>query len=118
MTDTKEMKKLAMEFEQSRKILTVLGDETRQHLILIMMQAGDCMGLRVEEIAGRTHLSRPAVSHHLQIMKDAGLVKVRKEGTKNFYYFDETAKSLTLLIHALTHARDIVLQLPDRSGDD
>lgn len=118
MTDHKELKKLANEFEQSRKILTVLGDETRQHLIVIMMQTGNCMGLRVEEIAERTHLSRPAVSHHLQIMKDAGLVRVRKEGTKNFYYFDETAKSLNLLINTLTHARDLVLQLPDRSGND
>ena len=83
-----------------------------------MMQTGKCMGLRVEDIAARANLSRPAVSHHLQIMKDAGLVKMRKEGTKNFYYFDETAKSLNLLINTLTHARDIVLQLPDRSGDD
>ena len=118
MADCKELKKLAEEFEQSRKVLTVLGDETRQHLIVIMMQTGECMGLRVEEIAARTNLSRPAVSHHLQIMKDAGLVKMRKEGTKNFYYFDETAQSLTLLINTLSHARDIVRKLPDRSGDD
>lgn len=118
MADKKEIRKLAEEFERTRKILTVLGDETRQHLILIMMQSGDCTGLRVEEIATRTNLSRPAVSHHLQIMKDAGLVKVRKEGTKNFYYFDETAESLDLLIDTLTHARDIVLRLPDRSGNN
>ncbi len=118
MEDSKELKKLAEEFEQSRKIMTVLGDETRQHLIVIMMQSGECTGLRVEEIAARTNLSRPAVSHHLQIMKDAGLVKMRKEGTKNFYYFDETAQFLDQLIRTLVHARDIVLRLPDRSGDD
>jgi len=33
------------------------------------------------DIAVATDLSRPAVSHHLQILKDAGIVKVRKEAT-------------------------------------
>nr|WP_236883270.1 ArsR family transcriptional regulator [Clostridium botulinum] len=36
----------------------------------------------------KTHLSRPAVSHHLQILKRAEIVNVRKEGTKNYYYLD------------------------------
>lgn len=49
----------------------------RQHLILVMMQSGDCNGLRVNDIAAKTRLSRPAVSHHLQILKDAGIVKMR-----------------------------------------
>ena len=46
----------------------------------------------VGEIAEKTHLTRPSVSHHLQILKDAGIINVRKEGTKNFYYIsaDET----------------------------
>lgn len=57
-----------------------------------MMQMGDCSGVRVGEITERTHLSRPAVSHHLQILKDAGILKVRKEATKNFYYFDPDIK--------------------------
>ena len=75
---------LAENFSASAKILTAISDETRQHLIVEMMKMGHCMGVRVGEITERTNLSRPAVSHHLQIMKDAGIVKVRKEGTKNF----------------------------------
>ena len=78
---------LAENFSASAKILTAIGDETRQHLILEMMKMGNCMGVRVGDITKKTNLSRPAVSHHLQIMKDAGIVKVRKEGTKNYYYF-------------------------------
>ena len=77
---------LAENFSASAKILTAIGDETRQHLILEMMKMGNCMGVRVGDITKKTNLSRPAVSHHLQIMKDAGTVKVRKEGTKNYYY--------------------------------
>lgn len=42
-----------------------------QEDILEMMKMGDCRGVRVNEITQKTHLSRPAVSHHLQILKEA-----------------------------------------------
>lgn len=54
----------------------------------MMMQMDECNGVRVGAITEMTNLSRPAVSHHLSILKDAGLVKLRREGTKNYYYFD------------------------------
>jgi DNA-binding transcriptional ArsR family regulator len=98
--------------------LTALGDEVRQHIIIVMMQSGNCSGLRVNEIAERTSLSRPAVSHHLQILKNAGILKMRREGTKNFYYFDENAEAIRRLISMLSHAEEIMSALPDRSGDD
>lgn len=43
-------------------------------------------GIRVGEIAEKAHLTRPSVSHHLKILKESGIVAMRKEGTKNFYY--------------------------------
>ncbi len=52
-----------------------------------MMQMGECNGVRVGTITQKTHLSRPAVSHHLKILTEAGLIKMRREGTKNYYYF-------------------------------
>lgn len=58
-------------------------------------------------------LSRPAVSHHLQILKDAGLINVRKEGTMNYYYFDSNMKSMKKLIAALQAAVDVASQIPD-----
>ena len=45
-------------------------------------------GARVGTITEKTHLSRPAVSHHIKILKDAGVVEMRKEGTKNYYYLE------------------------------
>jgi DNA-binding transcriptional ArsR family regulator len=39
----------------------------------------------VVEIARGLPVSRPAVSQHLRILKDAGLVRERREGTRNFY---------------------------------
>lgn len=109
---------LADNLASCSKILTAIGDETRQHLIFEMMKMGDCSGFRVCEITERTNLSRPAVSHHLQIMKNAGIVKVRKEGTKNYYYFDPEMESFERLIATLQLAMDISKALPDRSGKD
>ena len=66
MTDhEKELAELAAEFESCRKILLALGDENRQHLILEMMKMGQCGGVRVGAVTEKTHLSRPAVSHHI-----------------------------------------------------
>ncbi|MGI5888373.1 MAG: ArsR/SmtB family transcription factor [Oscillospiraceae bacterium] len=112
----KETRELSEELRNTRGILTALGDEVRQHMILVMLQNPHCTGMRVNDIAEKTSLSRPAVSHHLKILKDAGLVKMRKEGTKNFYYFDENTESIDRLIGMLSHARSIMASLPDRSG--
>lgn len=79
---------------------------------------GRCRGVRVGDITAQTHLSRPAVSHHIQILKDAGLLRMRREGTKNYYYFDADTEALSSLIRMLEHAKEIMAQLPDRTGED
>lgn len=114
----KEIKKLAEEINESQEIMLALGDEMRQHLILVMMQSGNCSGMRVNDIAENMKLSRPAVSHHLRILKNAGIVKMRKEGTKNYYYFDADMVAFDKLINMLVHAKNIMSSLPDRSGND
>ena len=108
-----EAKTVAFEISECRKVLTAIGDENRQHLLVEMMLMNDCRGERVGDITEKTHLSRPAVSHHLQILKDAGILSVRKEGTKNFYYFDSDLKSLKRLINVLQKAVEIASQLPE-----
>lgn len=108
--------RVAKDFQSCKKILTAIGDENRIHLMIEMMQMGNCAGVRVGEITKRTHLSRPAVSHHLQILKDAGILGMRKEGTKNYYYFNSDQESMKTLIGALQSAVDIAACLPDRSG--
>lgn len=114
MTHRESIEKVSEGIEKSRKLLTALGDESRQHLILSMMRMGDCSGSRALEIAQHTSLSRPAVSHHLQILKDAGLIKTRKEGTKIYYYFDPDMKAMNTLIETLQLAVSITQALPER----
>ena len=82
-----------------------------------MMKTGDCSGVRVIDMAEHSSLSRPAISHHFQIMKDAGLLKTRKEGTKIYYYFDPDMKTMNALIRALQLAVEITGSLPDRAEE-
>lgn len=112
-----EIQQLAEAFAGCRKILLALGDENRQHLMLAMMTMGCCDGVRVGEITEKTHLSRPAVSHHIQILREAGLLKMRREGTKNYYYFDADMEAMNRLIEMLELSQKIMEQLPDRSGE-
>lgn len=109
---------LSEHFASCASMLSAMGDETRQHIILEMLKIGKCSGVRVGEITEKTNLSRPAVSHHLQIMKDAGIVKVRKEGTKNYYYFDPEMEAFEHLIAVLQMAMEITRSLPNRRGED
>lgn len=83
----KRLKDITSKFKGCRKAILAMGDETRQ-LILITLLESDFNGIRVGEITEKTHLSRPAVSHHLKILKEAEIVNVRREGTKNYYYLD------------------------------
>ena len=114
----REVDKVAADFVDCRKVLTAIGDETRQHIILEMLKMSDCSGVRVGEITEKTNLSRPAVSHHLQIMKDAGIIKCRQEGTKNYYYFDPDMKMLKQVDEALQLIIMITKLLPDRSREN
>lgn len=112
---SKEIQQLAKEFEDCQKVLLAFGDENRQHLILEMMKMDECGGVRVGAITEKSNLSRPAVSHHIQILKEAGILKMRREGTKHYYYFDADTEAMNRLIHMLEHAKRFMEQLPDRS---
>ena len=78
------LKNIVDGFQRCRNAFNAIGDETRQ-LILLVLLASDLSGIRVGEIAEKAHLTRPSVSHHLQILKNSGIVSMRKEGTKNYY---------------------------------
>ncbi len=84
------------QFDACRKLLVAIGDETRQLIISVLVDA-DCEGLQVGEITQRTHLSRPAVSHHLKILYDAQVIGMTKQATKHFYYLDLKGEWPTLV---------------------
>jgi DNA-binding transcriptional ArsR family regulator len=62
-----------------------LGDPNRR-AIVELLAAGD---RSVSELAGELPISRPAVSRHLRLLKEAGLVADRAEGTRRLYRLDD-----------------------------
>lgn len=62
-------------------ILTALADPTRRR-VLDRLRGG---ALPVGQIAADLPVSRPAVSQHLRVLLDAGLVSVEAQGTRNLY---------------------------------
>ncbi|MCC8059707.1 MAG: metalloregulator ArsR/SmtB family transcription factor [Clostridiales bacterium] len=81
-------KHLEQQFHDCMPLFIALGDEVRLGIIETLTHAergGADQGLNVNEITQQTSLSRPAVSHHLKILRDSGLVEVRRCGTSNFY---------------------------------
>lgn len=64
LVNSEDINKLAREFEASRQILSALGDESRQHLILEMMRMKECNGV----CGGRNHKkdkSLPPLLYHI-----------------------------------------------------
>src|SRR5919106_6233293 len=64
--------------------LGVLGDPTRQVLVE-RLRSGP---MPVGKLAAGLPVSRPAVSKHLRLMKEAGVVRMTEDGTRNLYELD------------------------------
>ena len=64
--------------------MDALGDGTRR-LILERLRGGP---RAVGELAAELPVSRPAVSQHLRVLKEAGLVAERRNGTRRLYRVD------------------------------
>ncbi|HVS32164.1 MAG TPA: metalloregulator ArsR/SmtB family transcription factor [Thermoanaerobaculia bacterium] len=61
-----------------------LADPTRRDIFERLSKRA----LSVGELAAQLPVTRPAVSQHLRVLKDAGLVGMRPEGTRNVYAVD------------------------------
>ena len=62
-----------------------ISDDTRQKI----MSECCCCELSVNEIVEKMEVSQPTVSHHLAILRDAGLVTIREEGKQTFYTLNQ-----------------------------
>lgn len=93
------MGKQAVEiFRECLPILQTLSDEHRQDILLLLSENGR---MTVNEITGQLTLSRPAVSHHLKLLRNAGVVNVEQEGTLRYYHLS-MQESISLLRKLLT----------------
>jgi DNA-binding transcriptional ArsR family regulator len=64
--------------------MDALGDPTRRAILERLRDGAKAVG----ELAEGLPVSRPAVSQHLRVLEDAGLVVARKHGTRRLYRLD------------------------------
>ena len=75
--------KISDELERSLiQIFKLLADETRLKILLSLAREGE---LHVSALCERLGQSQPAVSHHLALLRAAGLLESRRDGKHNFY---------------------------------
>ncbi len=64
------------------QVFKLLSDETRLRILVYLTREGE---LHVTALCDRLGQSQPAVSHHLALLRVAGLIKARRDGKHNFY---------------------------------
>ena len=62
-----------------------IADDTRQKI----MSECCCCWISVGDLASKLEVTQPTVSHHLAILRDAGLVNLREEGKQTFYTLNQ-----------------------------
>ena len=77
-------------------ILHAIADPTRRRILQVLKEKGGCslgkdVGLCASDIESRIKLSQPTISHHMAILKKAGLVEVQKIGLWMWYRRNEPA---------------------------
>jgi ArsR family transcriptional regulator, arsenate/arsenite/antimonite-responsive transcriptional repressor len=87
-------------FRSCIPLFTALSDPARQDIILLLAKQEN---LSVNEIAEHSTLSRPAISHHLKILREQNLVQTEQKGTQRYYSLtlDNSVELLKKLIHTV-----------------
>lgn len=87
-------------FRENLDLFSALGDSQRQQILLLL---SDGKKRSVAELTAETKLSRPAVSHHLKVLKNAQLLTEHREGVRRYYrpIFRDHLPRMSALIETL-----------------
>lgn len=96
MNKKERIEQIKQDLKDSNNVLNALSDENRQKILLVLLDNCVDGGIRVDDIARKVNLSRPAVSHHIKILKDENIVSCESEGTKNYYHITGIDEILSL----------------------
>ncbi|MCX7893700.1 MAG: metalloregulator ArsR/SmtB family transcription factor [Burkholderiales bacterium] len=96
------MRAMPREWRDMAKVFVALGDEHRQRILLLF---GKGERLTAGEIAAASTLSRPAVSHHLKILREAGVLAAEKVGKEVWFRIDRPTLE-SALANVLDYVRE------------
>jgi DNA-binding transcriptional ArsR family regulator len=101
------------------RVFQALADPSRRRIFESVMQAGNRRdrgdgggGVAVKDLTARFNISQPAISQHLAALKDAGLVKGRREGRCVYYRVEP--RGMKPLIDWMSHYRAFWTERVDR----
>jgi DNA-binding transcriptional ArsR family regulator len=97
-------------------IFAALGDETRLRLIAVLCAGG---AMSIAQLTSGTEITRQAVTKHLQVLADAGLVRDVKVGRERLWEFEpsqieEARRSLERIAQQWDHALSKLKELVER----
>jgi DNA-binding transcriptional ArsR family regulator len=72
---------LLMGNQSAEKVFAALGEPARRRILELLHDGPSAVG----QLAARLPIGRPAVSKHLRVLSDAGLIAHRSVGTRNLY---------------------------------
>ena len=73
-------------FSAAAGAMSLLADASRLRIFWLLCHCEEC----VVNISAITNMSSPAVSHHLRLLKEAGLLQSRREGREVYYAAADT----------------------------
>ncbi|MCI2061320.1 MAG: metalloregulator ArsR/SmtB family transcription factor [Eubacteriaceae bacterium] len=85
-------------FTEVSGVFALISDATRLKILWLLCHTEEC----VINIAAAAEMSSPAVSHHLRLLRQAGLIKSHKEGKEVYYTLADSEEAQ--LVHTIIDA--------------
>lgn len=100
----------AANFQTVSGLFGKLGDATRLRILWLLCHCEEC----VSNLSAAMGMSDPAVSHHLRLLRESGLIVSRRDGKEVYYKLAQTPQA-----HVLHHALDEMFEIscPSRETD-
>jgi DNA-binding transcriptional ArsR family regulator len=73
----------------SGRVFEALGEPVRRHILELLAVGEQPAGAVVAALQALAPISQPAVSQHLKVLREAGLVNARADGARRLYALDE-----------------------------
>lgn len=77
------------DFEKVADTFQMISDATRLKILWLLCHNEEC----VSNIAAAVEMSAPAVSHHLRVLRQSGLVMSRRDGKETYYTIADTVEA-------------------------
>jgi DNA-binding transcriptional ArsR family regulator len=108
--------KPAERLRRAAPVFAALGDETRLRLVAALCAGG---ALSISQLTAGTEISRQAVTKHLQVLAEAGLVRDVKAGRERLWEFEvETLEEARRSLESISRQWDVALEKLRRAVEE